>query len=221
MSRTHASNAPTAIIADDHQIVRQGLKVALESPGLVTPQGISIVAEAENGLEALAEVKIHQPDILLLDISMPLAGGAEVVNDIQRWSPDTRIVILTGIHAPGLIAQLLNTGIVGLFSKGSDLNELYQNLPLILNGGRYIASSFNEALQAQQNTPALTGREQQILNMIVAGKTNKEIAQQLVISPKTVDKHRTSLMDKLGVHSVAELLAYAFREGLIDPDHLL
>ncbi len=221
MSRTHASNAPTAIIADDHQIVRQGLKVALESPGLVTPQGISVVAEAENGLEALAEVKIHQPDVLLLDISMPLAGGAEVVNDIQRWSPDTRIVILTGIHAPGLIAQLLNTGIVGLFSKGSDLNELYQNLPLILNGGRYIASSFDEALQAQQNTPALTGREQQILNMIVAGKTNKEIAQQLVISPKTVDKHRTSLMDKLGVHSVAELLAYAFREGLIDPDHLL
>lgn len=221
MSRTHASNAPTAIIADDHQIVRQGLKVALESPGLVTPQGISVVAEAENGLEALAEVKIHQPDVLLLDISMPLAGGAEVINDIQRWSPDTRIVILTGIHAPGLIAQLLNTGIVGLFSKGSDLNELYQNLPLILNGGRYIASSFDEALQAQQSTPALTGREQQILNMIVAGKTNKEIAQQLVISPKTVDKHRTSLMDKLGVHSVAELLAYAFREGLIDPDHLL
>ncbi|PWQ92073.1 response regulator [Leucothrix pacifica] len=221
MSSSQPSNVPTAIIADDHQIVRQGLKVALESPGLVTPQGISVVAEAENGLEALAEVKIHQPDILLLDISMPLAGGAEVVNDIQRWSPDTRIVILTGIHAPGLIAQLLNTGIVGLFSKGSDLNELYQNLPLILNGGRYIASSFDEALQAQQNTPALTGREQQILNMIVAGKTNKEIAQQLVISPKTVDKHRTSLMDKLGVHSVAELLAYAFREGLIDPDHLL
>ena len=221
MSRSQASNVPTAIIADDHQIVRQGLKVALESPGLVTPQGISVVAEAENGLEALAEVKIHQPDVLLLDISMPLAGGAEVVNDIQRWSPDTRIVILTGIHAPGLIAQLLNTGIVGLFSKGSDLNELYQNLPLILNGGRYIASSFDETLQAQQNTPALTGREQQILNMIVAGKTNKEIAQQLVISPKTVDKHRTSLMDKLGVHSVAELLAYAFREGLIDPDHLL
>lgn len=221
MSRSHASNAPTAIIADDHQIVRQGLKSALESPDLVIPQGITVVAEAENGLEALAEVKIHQPDLLLLDISMPLAGGAEVVNDIQRWSPDTRIVILTGIHAPGLIAQLLNTGIVGLFSKGSDLNELYQNLPLILKGGRYIAGSFDEMLQAQQNTPALTGREQQILNMIVAGKTNKEIAQLLVISPKTVDKHRTSLMDKLGVHSVAELLAYAFREGLIDSDHLL
>ena len=211
----------TAIIADDHQIVRQGLRSALETPGLVNATGISVVAEAENGFEALAEVKIHQPDLLLLDISMPMAGGAEIVLDVQRWSPQTHIVILTGIHAPGLLAQLLEANVAGIFSKGADLNELYQNLPLILRGGRYIASSFEQTLQAQQYAPPLTGREQQILNMIVAGKTNKEIARQLVISPKTVDKHRTSLMDKLDVHSVAELLAYAFREGLIDPDHLL
>jgi DNA-binding NarL/FixJ family response regulator len=221
MSCTQTDDRPTVVIADDHQIVRQGLRTALETPGLVTAHGLKVVAEAENGLEALAEVKIHQPDLLLLDISMPLADGAEVVLDIQRWSPDTRIVIVTGIHAPGLITQLLNTEVVGIFSKGSDLDELYRNLPLILQGGRYIANSFDQILKDQHNTPALTGREQQILNMIVAGKTNKEIAQQLVISPKTVDKHRTSLMDKLGVHSVAELLAYAFREGLIDPDHLL
>lgn len=221
MSDSPTNDKPSAIIADDHQIVRQGLRHALETPGLVTTTGINVVAEAENGLEALAEVKQHQPELLLLDISMPMAGGAEVILDIQRWSPNTRIVIVTGIHAPGLLAQLLNTHVVGLFSKGSDLEELYRNLPLILRGGRYISTHFGKILQDQQGVPTLTGREQQILNMIVAGKTNKEIAQQLVISPKTVDKHRTSLMDKLGVHSVAELLAYAFREGLIDPDHLL
>ncbi|MGB1010374.1 MAG: LuxR C-terminal-related transcriptional regulator [Thiolinea sp.] len=218
---TSAQQPHTAIIADDHQIVRQGLRSALETPGLVNKAGIRIVAEAENGFEALAEVKVHQPDLLLLDISMPLAGGAEIVLDVQRWSPQTRIVILTGIHAPGLLAQLLEANVAGIFSKGADLAELYSKLPLILSGGRYIASSFEQTLQTQQDIPTLTGREHQILNMIVAGKTNKEIARQLVISPKTVDKHRTSLMDKLDVHSVAELLAYAFREGLIDPDHLL
>jgi len=211
----------TVVIADDHQIVRQGLRIALETPGIVTDEGLNIVAEAENGFEALAEVKVHQPDVLLLDISMPMSGGAEVVLDVQRWSPKTHIVILTGINAPGQIAQLLEANVSGVFSKGDDLSELYQNLPLITQGGRYIAESFETVLQAQPNTPVLTGRERQTLNMIVAGKTNKEIAQQLVISPKTVDKHRTSLMEKLDVHSVAELLAYAFREGLIDPDHLL
>lgn len=220
MSHSFDDN-PTAVIADDHQIVRQGLRTALEKPGLVTAKGISVVAEANNGFEAVAEVKIHKPDLLLLDIAMPLAGGAEAVLDVQRWSPDTHIVILTGINAPGLLAQLLEANVAGIFSKGDDLNEMYQKLPLILRGGHYITESFQQVLHAQKNTPALTARERQVLNMIVAGKTNKEIAQQLVISPKTVDKHRTSLMDKLDVHSVAELLAYAFREGLIDTDHLL
>lgn len=210
----------TAVIADDHQLVRQGLRAALETPNIALPAGIEIVAEASNGFEAISEVKIHQPDLLFLDISMPLAGGAEVLMDIQRWSPRTKIIILTGINAPGLIAQLLEAGVAGLFSKGADLDELYRTLPLILRGGRHVADCFTEILQNTQNTPSLTGRERQILNMIVTGKTNKEMASQLIISPKTVDKHRTSLMDKLDVHSVAELLAYAFREGLIDPEHL-
>jgi len=214
------SGSWTAVIADDHQIVRQGLRSALEAAHLEIPEGIKVVAEASNGFEAISEVKIHQPDLLLLDISMPLAGGAEVVLDIQRWSPKTKIVILTGIQAAGQIAQLLETGVSGMFSKGADLDELYRHLPLILHRGRYIATCFKQTLQKIRTVPELTGRERQILNMIVSGKTNKEMASQLVISPKTVDKHRTSLMEKLDVHSVAELLAYAFREGLIDPEHL-
>lgn len=220
MDTPHKTNGRTAVIADDHSIVRQGLRAALEAPHLEIPEGIKVVAEASNGFEAISEVKIHQPDLLLLDISMPLAGGAEVILDIQRWSPETKIIVLTGINAPGLIAQLLDAGVAGLFSKGADLNELYRNLPLILLGGHYVAECFANVLQTLNNAQALTGRERQILNMIVAGKTNKEIAQHLVISPKTVDKHRTSLMEKLDVHSVAELLVYAFREGLIDPEHL-
>ena len=210
--------SPRAVIADDHQIVRDGLRIALEKPGLVTPSGIEVVAEAENGFEALAEVKNHKPDVLILDVAMPLAGGAEVVTDIQRWSPETRIVILTGINAPGLISTLLDNGVQGMFSKGAALQELYDKLPLILRGGRYIAEQFIETMEKHRVTESLTDRERQTLNMIIAGKTNKEIAQLMSISPKTVDKHRTSLMQKLNVHSVAELMAYALREGLVDPE---
>ncbi|WP_299879912.1 response regulator transcription factor [uncultured Cocleimonas sp.] len=219
MSVETVSPEYTAIIADDHQIVRQGLRVALETKGLVERKGISVVAEAENGFEAIAEVKTHKPHVLLLDIAMPLAGGAEVVNDIQRWSPDTKIVVLTGINAPGLVCNLLDAGVDGMFSKGSDMQELYEKLPLIIRGTRYIAQSFVDLMESYNNSQSLTEREKQTLNMIIAGKTNKEIANILVISPKTVDKHRTSLMNKLNVHSIAELITYALRNGLIDPDH--
>jgi DNA-binding NarL/FixJ family response regulator len=206
----------TAVIADDHEIVRQGLRTALETPGMVETSGIKIVAEADNGIDAIAEVKIHKPDLLLLDIAMPFADGTEVVPEIKRWSQDTRIVVITGSNGGGLVCNLINAGIDGMFYKGASLDELYQKLPLILRGGRFIAEPFVKAMETQGAAQSLTARELQILNMIVAGKTNKEIAALLFISPKTVDKHRTSLMTKLNVHSLVELLAYALREGLID-----
>ena len=208
------------MIVDDHPLVRQGLRTALETPGLVCPAGIEVKAEAGNGLDAITETKLHQPDLLLLDIAMPLAGGTEVLHDLQRWSPDTRIVVLTGLNSGNLISQLLELGVAGLFYKGEDLQHLYAQLPLILQGGRHIAPAFEQVLLNLQDTQVLTAREQQILNMIVAGKTNKDMANQLFISPKTIDKHRTSLMQKLGVHSVAELIVYALREGLVDAEQL-
>jgi DNA-binding NarL/FixJ family response regulator len=214
----------TVIIADDHQIVRDGLRAALETPGTVEPRGLEVVAEANNGVEAISLVKTHRPDLLLLDVAMPLAGGAEVLHDLRRWSPDTIIVVLTGVSSAGLVGSLLESGVEGMFSKGTPLDELYAKLPVILRGGRYIADPFLSLMESREGVTRLTGRERQTLNMIVAGKSNKEIAQLLSISPKTVDKHRTGLMRKLGVHSVAELISLALREGLIDAaglsDHL-
>jgi len=207
----------SAIIADDHEIVRQGLRTALETPGKVESNGIKVIAEAANGIETIAEVKIHQPDLLLLDISMPFIDGTEVVPEIKRWSKDTCIVVITGNNTASMVSNLIAAGVDGMFSKGAALDQLYQKLPLILRGGRYIADPFIETMGQQQDQQALTSRERQILNLIVAGKTNKEIAEILFISPKTVDKHRTSLMTKLNVHSLVELLAYALQEGLIDP----
>lgn len=213
------SDKSTVVIADDHPLVRDSLQRALEQPGLVTVTGLDVVAQAENGFEALSTVKRFKPDLLILDVAMPLASGVEVITDLRRWSPKTMIVILTGITSTGLIATLIDSGVNGLFSKGEPLNELYQNLPQILRGGHHIANPFIKALDIQQSHKSLTDRERQILNMIISGKSNKEMADFISVSPKTVDKHRTSLMQKLNVHSVVELMSYALREGLIVPDH--
>ncbi|MFY0634983.1 MAG: response regulator transcription factor [Vannielia sp.] len=206
-----------AIVADDHAIVRSGLRTALETPGQIEERGIAVVAEAENGLEAIAACRAHRPDLLLLDVQMPMAGGIEVVVEVQRWSPDTRIVVLTGVSAVGIISSLVESGVHGLFSKGDDNSELYAKLPGILRSQRHIASRFVDVLGQKPAGEQLTGRERQILNMIIAGHSNKEIAGHLGISAKTVDKHRTSMMQKLDVHSVPQLMAFALREGLVDP----
>ncbi|MEP4033244.1 response regulator transcription factor [Roseibium polysiphoniae] len=206
-----------AIIADDHAIVRAGLKDALEKPGLIEPDGIKVVAEAGDGLTAIAEIRKHRPHLLLLDVSMPMAGGVEVLVEARRWSRETKVVVLTGVSAVGLVSDLIEAGVDGLFSKASDNTEFYQKLPGILRGQRHISEYFLSILEETPKLPVLTDRERQTLNMILAGRSNKEIAEGLGISIKTVDKHRTSLMQKLNVRSVPQLMARALKEGMIDP----
>jgi len=211
----------SAIIADDHAIVRSGLRDALEKPGLIEPEGINVLAEAGDGLSAIAEVRKQRPDLLLLDVSMPMAGGVEVLIEARRWSKETRVVVLTGISAVGLISDLIEAGVDGLFSKASDNAEFYKKLPGILRGQRHISDVFLKILEETPAPPVLTDRERQTLNLILAGRSNKEIAEGLGISVKTVDKHRTSLMQKLNVHSVPQLMAKALKEGMIDPSREL
>lgn len=206
-----------AVVADDHAIVRAGLRAALESPGLVEPAGIAVVAEAADGLSAIAAVRQHRPALLLLDVQMPLAGGLEVLIETRRWSPDTRVVVLSGVTAVGKISELVASGVDGLFFKGEDNEELFGALPGILRGQRRIGTAFAQMLDGAPEIQPLSDRERQVLNLIVAGRSNREIAEILGISAKTVDRHRTNLMQKLDVHSVAQLIAYALREGLIAP----
>ncbi|VAW01103.1 Two-component transcriptional response regulator, LuxR family [hydrothermal vent metagenome] len=207
----------TAVIADDHAIVRSGLKTALESDIPLDGFKITVVAEASTGLDAIAAVKQYRPQLLLLDVSMPMAGGVEVLIETRRWSPETRIIVFTGISALGKVSELVEVGVDGLFSKAEDSEGLFKQVPMILQGGRYISSYFTDILNEAPKQGALTGRERQILNLIVGGQSNKEISIHLGISAKTVDRHRTNLMQKLEVHSVAQLIAYSLREGLIDP----
>lgn len=205
-----------AVIADDHQIVRTGLRMALETLEMPGKQAISVVAEAVNGLEAIEVVKTERPDLILLDVSMPMASGAEVLADIRRWSPDTKVVVMTAVTSVGLLSSILESGVDGLFSKASDHAELFANLPLILRGGRYVDPALVEHLRDAEPIGELTRRERQTLTMIVSGRTNGEIADMMGVSVKTVEKHRGSLMAKLGVHSVAALMSKALQEGLLE-----
>ena len=203
----------TVVVADDHEIVRAGLIDFLRNrPNLE----LEIVGEAANGIEAMALVKKHKPDLLMQDITMPLAGGEEILLDLRRWSPETRIVIFTAVTTPRVLASLVDAEVDGAFAKGGAMDELENSLPIILQGGKYIAEDIISRMDAGPDPLAeLTPRERQVLNMVLTSKTNPEIASQLNISPKTVDKHRTSLMAKLDLHSVGELMAWAAREGLL------
>ncbi len=206
----------SVILADDHEIVRAGLKTALEKPGVVTPEGLHIVAEAEDGLAALALVKQYQPDLLILDITMPLSSGAEIFTDIKRWSPDTKVVIFSSVTNGTLIGGLISSGVDGMFSKNGRSEEFFEKLSLILRGGHYIAPDCLALVKAGADLPALTPRERQTMQMILRGLTTKEIADHQGISPRTAEKHRANLMNKLEVKSVAALMAKALKEGLLD-----
>ncbi|MEL7108992.1 MAG: response regulator transcription factor [Pseudomonadota bacterium] len=210
------SDTYTAVIADDHDVVRDGLKAALERSELLELLTLDIVAETSNGFETLAAVKKHQPDLLLLDLTMPLSGGAEVYTDVRRWSPQTKVVVYSSVTAPGVLSMLVSAGVDGMFAKGGSNKLLYEKLPLILRGGRYIAPECLAMMEGHDDDVTLTAREHQTLHLVLSGKTTKEIAIVQGISPRTVEKHRASLMQKLDVSSVAELMAKALKDGLLD-----
>ena len=201
----------TAIIADDHKMLRDGIRQILNDVG-----GIDIIGEAEDGLQVISLVRQLRPDLLTLDIAMPYAQGIEIYGEVRRWSPDTRIVVFTGMTSIGLISELVSAGVDGLFMKRSDPGLLRDGLPLVLRGGKVIAPEVIELLENHETASGLTTRERQILSLIASGHSNREIADRLGVSIKTVDNHRTNLMRKLNVHSVAELLSYALREGYLD-----
>lgn len=200
----------SAVVADDHAIVREGVVNVLLGLG-----NVQVVAEADNGLSAIVEVKKHKPDLLVLDAAMPLAKGIEVYTEVRQWSPNTRVVLFTGFTSLGLLADWLDAGVDGLLLKSCAPQEIETAFKAVLNGTSYVSSEVQKMLKSA-TSKKLTGRERQVLSLIATGNANSAIAERLFISRKTVEKHRASLMSKLGVHSISELMVYALREGLLD-----
>lgn len=201
----------SVVIADDHMIVREGLVKILE--GL---ENVSVVAEADDGLAAIAALKKHHPDLLILDAAMPQAKGIEVLADCRRWSPDTAILLFTGFKSANILKDWVQADVEGILLKSSSGEEVEKAVQTVLDGGRYISEEAKSILDTAETDIKLTNREREVLSMIAAGRQNGEIAERLFLSVRTVEKHRASLMSKLGVHSASELLAYAFKEGLLD-----
>jgi DNA-binding NarL/FixJ family response regulator len=209
------------VIAEDHTILREGLRALLSSQ-----ENLEVVGEAEDGREAIRQVEKLTPDLILMDLSMPKMNGIEAIREIRRRVPETRILALTVHKAEEFILEVLQSGADGYIPKDASSNELMMAIKSILMGKRYLSPSVSNVviegyLESRRTsefiTPwgKLTKREREILKLIAEGYKNKDIADYLCISVKTVEKHRANLMKKLDLHSAAALTAYAMERGLV------
>jgi len=199
------------IIADDHPFTAHGMESIIAS----IPE-LNVVGKAYNGIDAISLIKREQPDCVLLDLSMPGANGLEVFQEAKRWAPNTRFVIITGISAASLFRNLYEAGIDGLFVKNTEPKTITSGVLEICKGKRVFSSEAMAAIEAAQENEKLTQREHEVLQALSQGLSNKEIARQLNVSPKTIDSHRTNLLRKMNVHSTASLLVMAMKTGLLN-----
>ena len=208
------------LIADDHALVRAGIRALLE--GL---EGVSVVAEAGNGREALALVEAHRPDILLADIAMPQMNGLELAGRVAKEFTTTRVIILSMHSSEEYANRALQAGAVGYLLKDSGLAELELAVRAVARGETYLSPAVSKHVIADYlrrtgggppESGSLTPRQRQVLRLIAEGKTTKAIARLLGVSVKTVETHRAQLMDRLNIHDVAGLVRHAIRIGLVE-----
>jgi DNA-binding NarL/FixJ family response regulator len=208
------------LLADDHALVRAGLRALLkELPG------IEVVAEAGDGREAIEQIKRHQPGVVLMDIAMPGLNGLDTAALITKDHPGVRVVVLSVHTEEAYVLRALRAGAAGYLSKGATLAELELAVNTAARGDTYLSPSTSkqvvEYLRRGEGGPrsldTLTPRHREILQLIAEGRTSKEISAALGISAKTVETHRTGLMDRLGIHDIAGLVRYAIGVGLVAP----
>jgi DNA-binding NarL/FixJ family response regulator len=215
--------SPTRIVlADDHRLVRAGIRSLLEEV-----PGAEVVAEAEEGREALRLIEKHQPDIAVLDIGMPGLGGLEVAAQAAQVAPRTRVLILS-MHAAGpFVSRALRVGVAGYLLKDAAPAELHVAVAAVARGDVYLSPAISRQVVegfAEGSTAAedplgrLTRRQREILQLIAEGRTTKQIAGDLHVSAKTVETHRSQLMERLGIHDVPGLVRFAIRVGLVSPE---
>ena len=209
------------VIAEDHTILREGLRSLLSSN-----PNFEVVGEAEDGREAIRCAEKLNPRLILTDLSMPRMNGMEAIKEIKKRSPETKVLVLTVHKAEEYILAAFRAGADGYLLKDSTHAELVMAVNKVLSGRHYISPEISEkviegyldgkkTLKSRTSWETLTQREREILKLIAEGYKNKDIAEDLCISVKTVEKHRANLMEKLDLHNVQALTAFAIERGLV------
>ena len=220
----HTRGEPIRIvIADDHDVVREGLRALLASEA-----AWQVCGEAVTGRDAVAQVREKKPDVVILDVSMPEMNGIEAARQIRRLSPASEVLILTMHDSDQLLAEALDIGVRGYVLKSDAGRELVAAVAALARHRPFFSSGVAEALlgtyrggaraaRADTPQPRLTPRERQIVQLLAEGKSNKEVASALDVTVKTAETHRSNVFRKLEIHSVAELVRYAIRNKIIEP----
>lgn len=203
------------LLADDHVLVRQSLRALLER------EGFQVVAESSDGHEALRQAQTHQPDIAVMDISMPLLNGLEAAREMPSSSPKTKTILLTQHYEEQYLSEALEVGVKGYVLKSQAAADLVHAISRILRDETYLSPGVSASVveaycsRSGRSRDRLTARERQVLQLIAEGKSTKELASVLGISTKTAESHRTRLMQKLDIHETATLVLYAVRRGIV------
>jgi len=205
------------LIVDDHPLIRQGMRSLLEK------HGFTVVGEAADGREATQLAQALEPDVAVLDLAMPLLNGLDAAREITRTSRRTKTILVTIHTEDQYVLEALQAGVRGYVLKSQATAELVQAIQEVMRGGRYLSPGISEAVvqaylgKTDLPSDPLTPREREVLQLIAEGMRTKDIAGLLVVSVKTVESHRTRIMEKLDVHQTAGLVRYAIRRGLIQP----
>ena len=210
------------LLADDHRLMRAGLRALLKSLELV-----QVIAEAGTGHEAIQLAEQHQPDIVIMDIAMPELNGLEATARLVKLTPAPRIIILSMHANEEYVKRALQAGAAGYLLKGAEPAELELAIKAVMRGETYLTSAISKQVvqnylhpERMKTSPIkeLTPRQREVLQLVAEGHSTKDIAQKLNLSVKTVDTHRTELMQRLDIHDIAGLVRYAIRIGLISAD---
>lgn len=213
------------VLVDDHSILREGLRalLALESD-------LEVVGEADNGDDGVETVRREQPDIVITDLAMPQRTGIQVIARVRKVAPSVRVLVLTVHNGEEYIKAALSAGADGYVLKDSSRADLLQAIRTIVRGQRYLCAPVSAKIvsgflgdgepRPASSVQHLTDREREILTLIALGKSNKRIALQLLLSVKTIEKHRSNFMRKLELHNTAGVTMFAICNGLVSPDQV-
>jgi len=214
-------NVIRILVADDHIVVRKGLCLLIESH-----PGFKVIAEASNGREAVAMVEAHKPDVAILDVAMPMLNGIEAARQISEKLPQTAIVFLSMHSDEGYVLKALKSGAKAYLLKDSAEYDLINAILAVSEGKAFFSPAISKMLvedymrqmrerEVEDSYELLTTREREVLQLFAEGKTAKEVAAILDLSVYTIETHRSNIFQKLDLHSVAELILYAVRKGVI------